>query len=135
RRLKEHDELKSRFFANVSHEFRTPLTLTIGPLDDLRSGYFGVLDEAVVEQVDLALRNARRLLLLINQLLDIARIESGRMELDRKAADLVPFAADVAAAFAPLAERNGITLKVDVPNHPLIVAFDGDQMEKVLGNL
>ena len=80
-KLRELDHARSRFFANVSHEFRTPLTLTLGPLDDMQAGLYGPLDAPMAAQVDLARRNAGRVLDLINQILDVARLESGRTPL------------------------------------------------------
>ena len=133
--LLELDHLKSRFFANVSHEFRTPLTLTIGPLEDLRAGVHGSLTEDADEQVNLALRSARRLLRLVNQLLDAAKLESGQMKLHVRTLDLVAFLRNLVLAFAPLAERKAITLQVALPAGPLPAAFDPDAMEKVFTNL
>ncbi|HEY2290059.1 MAG TPA: histidine kinase dimerization/phospho-acceptor domain-containing protein [Thermoanaerobaculia bacterium] len=78
-RLREIDDLKSQLFANVSHELRTPLTLTLGPLQDALDGRFGPLREDLAEQIDVALRNAQRLLGLVDQLLDVARLRAGRL--------------------------------------------------------
>ncbi len=132
-RLAELDRLKSRFFANVTHEFRTPLTLTLGPLEDLLDG--GTLDEADADQVHLSLRNARRLLRLINQILDVSRLEAGRMRLQAREGDLAAYVYELAQAFLPLAERTCVMLLVEVPPEPVYVHFDHDQMEKVVGNL
>ncbi|QXD16272.1 response regulator [Rhodocaloribacter litoris] len=132
-RLAELDRLKSRFFANVTHEFRTPLTLTLGPLEDLLDG--DTLRDEDAEQVRLSLRNARRLLRLINQILDVSRLEAGRMRLQAREGDLAAYVYELAQAFLPLAERKGVALLVDVPPEPVLVYFDHDQLEKVIGNL
>jgi ligand-binding sensor domain-containing protein len=103
--LQSLDHAKTRFFANVSHELRTPLTLTIGPLEDLRTRSGG--DPQVERWLDIALRNARRLLRLVNQILDVAKLEAGAMHLAPRPVDLGPFTRGVVAAFAPVAERKG----------------------------
>jgi signal transduction histidine kinase/DNA-binding response OmpR family regulator len=139
--LRALDQAKSRVFANVSHEFRTPLTLTLGPLDDLADGLHGPLPSPVVEQVALARRNARRVLDLINQLLDVARLESGQVRLCARRLDLAEIVADVAETFAPLAERKAITLDVRCPEArasatpPTTVWANPEQLHHILANL
>ncbi len=134
-RLLEMDSLKSRFFANVSHEFRTPLTLTIGPLDDMQAGLYGSLSAPMAEQVALARRNAGRVLDLINQILDVARLEAGRMPLRTHALDLGAFTGSLASTFAPLAERKGLAFEVHTPDAPLRIWADPEHIEKILVNL
>ena len=134
-RLREIDEAKSRFFANISHEFRTPLTLTIGPLEDLLSGTHGSTSPEVEEQLELSLRNSRRLLRLVNQLLDVARIESGAMKLQASRHDLVPVIEGIGLAFASLAERKSVTFNRILPDDPVPAYFDSDLLEKVVINL
>jgi signal transduction histidine kinase/DNA-binding response OmpR family regulator len=131
-RLQSLDHAKTRFFANVSHELRTPLTLTIGPLEDLRTRAAG--DPQVERWLDIALRNARRLLRLVNQILDVAKLEAGAMHLAPRPLDLGPFTRGVVAAFAPVAERKGIRLTVETID-ALPGAFDADAVEKILTNL
>jgi signal transduction histidine kinase/ligand-binding sensor domain-containing protein/CheY-like chemotaxis protein len=130
--LQSLDHAKTRFFANVSHEFRTPLTLTIGPLEDLRAHAGG--DPKVERWLDIALRNARRLLRLVNQILDVAKLEAGAMHLTPRPLDLAPFTRGVVAAFAPVAERKGISLTAATPD-ALAGAFDADAVEKIVTNL
>jgi len=131
-RLQSLDHAKTRFFANVSHELRTPLTLTIGPLEDLRMRAGG--EPEVERWLDIALRNARRLLRLVNQILDVAKLEAGAMRLAPRALDLAPFTRGVVAAFAPVAERKAIHLTTDTPD-TLVGGFDADAVEKILTNL
>ena len=133
-RLVEMDHLKSRFFTNVSHEFRTPLTLTIGPLEDLQAEEAGLLP-AARQKVDVALRNSRRLLRLIGQLLDIAKLEAGEMRLKARPQDLTPFLRGIALSFAPLAERRRVRFDVQTPEAPVPVYFDADKLEQVFTNL
>ena len=130
--LQSVDQAKTRFFANVSHELRTPLTLTIGPLEDLRARTAG--DPTVERWLDIALRNARRLLRLVNQLLDVAKLDAGAMKLEPRPLDLAPFTRGIVAAFSAVAERNGIRLTTTVPD-ALPGGFDADAVEKILTNL
>lgn len=133
--LRELDEAKSRFFANVSHEFRTPLTLIIGPLEDLLDSATGTLDTPARQHVALAVRNGRRLLHLVNQLLDVSRLESGRLQLQVQTLDLGLFARRIGEGFRPLAERQEITFHIEDPEAPCPCTFDPEQMEKVIANL
>jgi CheY-like chemotaxis protein/nitrogen-specific signal transduction histidine kinase len=133
--LKELDEAKSRFFANVSHEFRTPLTLMIGPLEDLRAGLHGTVAPETDREISLALRNARRLLNLVDQLLAVARLEANRVELQAQRGDIVAFLRGLLFTFSPLAERKKISIDFATPDEPCDVYFDPDLLEKVLVNL
>ena len=133
--LRELDRARSRLFANVSHEFRTPLTLTMGPLDDLRAGLHGPLTPAAAEQVDLARRNAGRVLDLINEILELARAESGRETVHARRVDLGAFVGSVARAFLPLAERKAIAFDIQGPAEQLIVFADPDHLDRAFSNL
>ena len=135
RRLEEIDRLKSRFFTNVSHEFRTPLTLTIGPLEDVQSGVDGAISTAARKKIDLALRNSRRLLRLIGQLLDVARLEAAEMRLQARERDLTPFLRGIARSFLPLAERRRVNFQVQAPEQLVPVFFDAEKLEQVFVNL
>ncbi|MES2641107.1 MAG: ATP-binding protein [Myxococcota bacterium] len=134
-RLLEVDRLKTRFFQDLSHELRTPLTLVIGPLEDVRTGRHGGLPPAAEAQVGLAERNARRLFALVNQLLDLVRLDAGALRLERTPQDLVALVAGVVEVHQPLAERRSITLLLDLPADPCIVDFDRRELEKVFANL
>jgi signal transduction histidine kinase/ligand-binding sensor domain-containing protein/DNA-binding response OmpR family regulator len=134
-RLRDLDRARSRFFANVSHEFRTPLTLTLGPLDDLQAGFHGPLNPAMTEQVDLARRNAGRVLELIDQLLAVARLEVGSTPLRAQELELNSFVAQLGDAFRPLAERRSIALSLDVQAEPVSVYADPAHLERALANL
>ena len=134
-RLLEMDATKNRFFANVSHEFRTPLTLVTGLLEDLLAGAQGPLAPALQEQHRRILRSARRLLRLVNQLLDLAKLESGRMELHRQPGDFVAFLRDLVRAFVPLAERRQLTLRFQTEWASQPLSFDPETLEKAFSNL
>lgn len=133
--LRTLDKAKSRFFANVSHEFRTPLSLIVGPVEDLRDGRWGELSASVRSRLEGVLANSRRLLKLVEQLLDIARIESGTLQLSAEVRDLVPLLRRMADSFASLAERRGIAFRLSCPVGGLRVRYDPDQMEKIISNL
>lgn len=132
-KLIQLDRTKSQFFTNVSHEFRTPLTLTIGPLEDLQAD--PALPPKLRDGVDTALTNSRRILRLINQLLDVARLEAGEMRLTASRQDLGVFVAGVAQQFSKLLERKGIHFEVIVPPGPVTAYFDPEKLEQVIVNL
>ena len=130
--LKELDRLKSNFFANISHEFRTPLTLLISPLQEIREGTF---KGSLPKYARIMERNARRLLQLVNQLLDLSRLESGKMELDLQPGDLMQALRAIAGSFESLALIRQISFLVEIPRQPVFVRFDRDKLEKILANL
>ncbi|MBC7922454.1 MAG: tetratricopeptide repeat protein [Ferruginibacter sp.] len=126
--LKKMDGIKSRFFANISHEFRTPLHLILAPLQ--KKG------EAISpEERGMMERNAHRLLRLVNQLLDLAKAEVGMLQLDLQQEDITHFLHHLAHSFKPLADNKGIRYRIDVPHRELIVGFDADKLEKIGYNL
>lgn len=130
-KLREVDQLKSRFFANISHEFRTPLNLIDGPARQLAAG----MVEDVRETGRMISRNSQRLLRLVNQLLDISKIESGQMRLHIAQGDIGETVRGVAASFESTAARRGIEFSVETPEQPIYGWFDGDAIEKILANL
>ena len=131
-KLHELDELKSRFFANISHEFRTPLTLIIGPLKSLLSVTYKGDPQS---QYRIMLRNAEKLLRLINQLLELSKLESGSMKLQAREEDIVKFLKPTVHAFTSYAERQIIDYKCEFPDEPLAVYFEKDKLEKIVVNL
>ena len=131
-RLKELDQLKSRFFANISHEFRTPLTLILGQIDSVMSENIDVKEKG---KLQVANRNARRLLGLINQLLDLSKLEAGSMELNSEHHNIVPFLKSLFYSFESLSESQKITLKFESECENIPVVFDPDKMEKIFYNL
>ena len=105
--LRRANALKSRFLANISHEFRTPLTLTFGPLDDLLNGRYHI-DDRARPLLHSARRNGHRLLRLINQLLDLSKLDAGALQLHARCYDLVPFLGQRLAVFESLAASRGL---------------------------
>ncbi|MEM1271083.1 MAG: response regulator, partial [Bacteroidota bacterium] len=134
-RLVEIDRYKTEFFTNMSHEFRTPLTLTIGPLEEALREEGPHVPTTVRRSMNMALRNARRLLRLITQLLDLARIETGALRLRASREDLAGLAHDLVLSFAPLGERKGLHVTIDRPADPVFAYVARDQMEQLLMNL
>jgi PAS domain S-box-containing protein len=131
--LAELDRAKTAFFSNVSHEFRTPLTLLLGPVEELLAG-----DEVRRDarpMVEMVRRNAQRLLKLVNTLLDFARIEAGRAQSAFEATDLPEFTADLASNFRAACERAGLRLVVDCPPAAEPAWVDREMWEKVVLNL
>ena len=131
-RLQELDELKSRFFANISHEFRTPLTLVLGEIDSVMSENIDVKEKG---KLQVANRNARRLLGLINQLLDLSKLEAGSMELNAEQHNIVSFLKSLFYSFESLSELQKITLTFESECENIPVVFDPDKMEKIFYNL
>ena len=129
--LGEIDRAKTAFFSNVSHEFRTPLTLLLGPLEDLIDGAEGAQRELLLT----ARRNAQRLLKLVNMLLDFARLEGGRADAHFEPVELAALSADLASSFRAACERAGLQLIVDCPPMPQPVYVDRAMWEQVMLNL
>ena len=131
-KLKEIDQVKSRFFANISHEFRTPLTLILGPAKDISEN---VEDVNVRERAGLIQKNASKLYQLVNQLLDLSKLEAGKMKLETKELNIVPLLKGLVLSFTSLAERKKITLNFDAREENISVYIDRDKIEKIISNL
>ena len=133
--LTELDRVKTAFFSNVSHEFRTPLTLMLSPLEDL----VGKPDEGIRpanrQLATLAHRNGLRLLKLVNTLLDFSRLEAGRVEAAYEPVDLAAFTAELASAFRSAVEKAGLEFIVETPPLSQPVHVDREMWEKVVLNL
>ncbi|SCG36511.1 SpoIIE family protein phosphatase [Micromonospora inositola] len=127
------DRAKTNFFANVSHEFRTPLTLVLGPLEDLLAD--PGLPAAYTERLTMMHRNALRLLKLVNTVLDFSRLESGRLAARYQPTDLADYTSRLASTFRSAIERAGLRLVVDCPPLPAPVHVDRDMWEKIVLNL
>jgi signal transduction histidine kinase/DNA-binding response OmpR family regulator len=131
-KLREMDAMKSIFFANISHEFRTPLTLILSPVEQMMSGQFkGDFHKyyRIIHQ------NGKRLLNLVNQLLDLSKLESGKLKLEASEGDIGRFVAAISGSFESLAVRQQVGLDINIPTQPMKVFFDRDKVEKILANL
>jgi signal transduction histidine kinase len=131
--LAEVDRAKTTFFSNVSHEFRTPLTLMLGPLEDALAEKG--LPQRVQERLEVAHRNSQRLLKLVNTLLDFSRIEAGRIEAIYEPVDLRALTTDLASVFRSAIERAGLKLIVVCDSIDRPVYVDREMWEKIVFNL
>jgi signal transduction histidine kinase/ligand-binding sensor domain-containing protein/DNA-binding NarL/FixJ family response regulator len=130
--LAEVDRLKSRFFSNISHEFRTPLTLILGPADQLTEI---ATDPSSRQKLGLIRDNAKKLFALVNQLLDFSRLESGMMRLQVSNGDIVQFLRRVVMSFESWAERKHTGLEFRSDAESITGYFDADKLEKIVNNL
>jgi signal transduction histidine kinase/DNA-binding response OmpR family regulator len=131
-KLKEVDQMKSNFFANISHEFRTPLTLIKGPIERM------LYDERKSERKEvykMMLRNTKKLLNLINELLDLSKLEAGKMKLCVGKYDIVSFTKGIVMSFKSLAESKEILLTVKSDKNFIDLYFDKEKMQKIICNL
>jgi PAS domain S-box-containing protein len=131
--LAEIDRAKTKFFSNVSHEFRTPLTLMLGPIQEI--AIHPATPGSIRAQVELVHRNALRLLKLVNSLLDFSRIEAGRAEALFEPVDLAAFTRDLASTFRSTIERVGLHFEVDCQSVREPVYVDREMWEKIVLNL
>lgn len=127
------DRAKTNFFANVSHEFRTPLTLVLGPLEDMLADR--ELPDRYLDRLTVMHRNGLRLLKLVNTVLDFSRLESGRLAARYQPTDLSDYTSRLASTFRSATERAGLRLVVDCPPLPAPVYVDRDMWEKIVLNL
>ncbi|MCE0766948.1 response regulator [Pseudonocardia kujensis] len=133
-KLAELDRAKTEFFSNVSHEFRTPLTLMLGPLEEtLRRA--DELPDGVAAELEVAQRNTRRLLRLVGTLLDFSQAEAGRLHAHLASTDLAASTTEIVSMFRGAAEAAGLKLTVDVPPLPEPVRVDPEMWEKIVSNL
>lgn len=132
KKLKELDEMKSRFFANISHEFRTPLTLILSPLKSL---YYDEKWQEEKPRIKSMIHQADRLLSLINQILDLSKLEAGAVKLEVRKVELISFLKPLIFSFTGFAEKQYIKYRVSLPPEPVEVYIDPDKMEKIVMNL
>ncbi|MCU0289726.1 MAG: ATP-binding protein, partial [Acidobacteria bacterium] len=133
-KLKEMDKIKSRFFANISHEFRTPLTLILGPLEQMLTGP----REGEKEQkkkIRMMLRNSGRLLGLINQLLELSKFDSGAVKLQATRQNIIPFLKGVLHSFDSLALQKELILEFQTQLEDITLYYDPVRLEEVFANL
>jgi len=129
----EFNQAKLQFFTNISHEFRTPITLIVGPLEKM------LQDKVVIKKykksVDLMLKNANRLLRLVNQLMDLRKVETGKMKLKTEESNIIVFLRDIFDSFQELSEQKKIEYRFLTDIDQLICWFDSDKLDKIFFNL
>ncbi|MEL6697965.1 MAG: ATP-binding protein [Bacteroidota bacterium] len=131
-KLQELDQFKSRFFTNLSHELRTPLTLIISPLADVLPDLRSV---TIRQKLSLVQQNAQRLLSLVNEIMDLSKIESGKLELQLDSADFTSLIRRIFLSFSSMAEAKEIQYMLDLIADPVFVETDLDKVEKIIQNL
>ncbi len=131
-KLRELDQVKSGFFANISHEFRTPLTLILGPLREM---YQGTFKGDLGKYYKMMIRNGERLLRLVNQLLELSRLESGHVQINNQPGNLTQLVRSVVFSFESWAMRKQIYYQTQFPQDTIFAYFDQDKLEKILSNL
>ncbi|MEH2166914.1 MAG: ATP-binding protein [Nostoc sp.] len=133
--LSELDRAKTVFFSNISHEFRTPLTLMLSPIEDLLLDTQAPLAPQQRDRLELVQRNGLRLLKLVNALLDFSRLEAGRMQASYQPIDLAALTKELASVFRSLIERAELQLVIDCPILPEAIYIDRQMWEKIVFNL
>jgi signal transduction histidine kinase/CheY-like chemotaxis protein/AraC-like DNA-binding protein/sugar lactone lactonase YvrE len=133
RQLAEIDRVKTHFFTNISHEIRTPLSLILGPLENISKEE--MLSNRMSQMVDLIKRNAQRLMHLVNQLLDISRLDAGKMKITLIDYDIIKCLKILVYEFLSIAESKHIEYIADIPDRVFRVWFDRDKTEKIISNL
>ncbi|GAA3979517.1 hybrid sensor histidine kinase/response regulator transcription factor [Mucilaginibacter dorajii] len=131
KRMQELDQLKTKFLTNVSHEFRTPLSLIMAPVDKMLTR----ADQEQKQQLSMIRKNARRLLNLVNQLLDFRKMEVQELKLHSKPGDIVKFIGEISMSFTDIAEEKEIDFVFDTTVDFMFTSFDHDKIERILFNL
>ncbi len=131
--MRELDRVKTDFFTNVSHELRTPLTLILGPAAEVEADESA--PAAVRARGGVVLRQARKLLTLITQLLDLSKLEAGALHLQTVSGEASAFVQQILLTFADLATTRGIHLRAELPDGPVPLRFDPPKLEEILTNL
>ncbi|MEQ9467252.1 MAG: response regulator [Ekhidna sp.] len=132
RKLREMDIVKTRFFTNISHEFRTPLTLILGPAKSRLDKISGASEKLFL---DVIIRNAERLLELINQLLDLAKLDASQMKLQLRQENINQFLTHLSCSFESLAVEKEIVFIREIPHQEISIPFDADKIQKIVTNL
>ena len=131
-KLHELDKIKTNFFTNVSHEFRTPLTLILGPAKQILENSN---DNKIKKEAEIIYKSAKKLNRLVNQLLDLSRIEAGQMRLRVVLQNLTLFIKEIVNSFQPFAESKTISILLNPPAEEIFIYIDKDKMEKIISNL
>ncbi len=131
-KLQELDKIKTNFFTNISHEFRTPLTLILGPARQILET---APDTKIKNRADLIYRSAGKLNRLVNQLLEISKIEMGKMKLQTTRRNLIPVVKEIIGSFQAYAEQKKLSFKFEYPQEEISIYIDRDKIDKILSNI
>lgn len=131
-KLEQLDEIKTKFFTNVSHEFRTPLTLIVGYIQQISEKN---KDESINDDLNVVRRNSKKLLGLINQLLDFSKLSSGEMKLKAAPQNILKIIRTTMLVFLPFADKKNISFNLNTSYENLILFVDKDKIEKILTNI
>lgn len=135
-KLKELDQAKTRFFANISHDLRSPLTLILGSLDKITERDYNILDQESKEMLDMGMKNGKRLLYLADEIMDLTRLEEGKINLSLENVKIVPYLRLLTKIFSSAAEIKSISLKFESnAEDESILSLDPHQFEKIIYNL
>lgn len=134
-KLSETDRIKTEFVSNLSHEFRTPLTLVLGLLDEMKNSLLPIMDDKEKESFEVVYRNAIRIKELIHQLLDISQLETRTEKLQLSRGDLAEWTSKLAVTYASLARKKGIRFFYTISGSSEESWFDADKLEKIISNL
>jgi signal transduction histidine kinase len=132
-KVQEIDKAKTNFFANISHEFRTPLTLIQGPVQNLLEKF--KTDAEVKGQLNLVQQNSDRLLRLVNQILELARLESGMLKNETSESNIILFLKQIVGSFSSFAIQKRISFILQFPEYGVLAKIDKDKLEKITSNL
>ncbi len=132
-KIREVEQMKLRFFTNISHEFRTPLTLILSPIEKVIQN--NKLNSKDKLQLSLMKNNAKRLLRLVNQIMDMRKMEAGKLKLEAKYGDIVPFVKSIVSSFEPIAREKSINLVFTALSGQVYTLFDEDKIDKIIYNL
>ncbi|KAA5827735.1 response regulator [Algibacter amylolyticus] len=133
KRLKELDALKSQFITNITHEFRTPLTIILGYVSSLKEKFIN--DSTVSKPIKSIERSSNNLLHLVNEMLDLAKLEQGKLKLNNSSTNLVAFTSYIITSFSSLAESNQVALNFFSSKDSIIMDFDVEKMRQIISNL
>lgn len=134
-RLKELDQFKNRFFTNITHEFRTPLTVILGVTNQLRKKDSALTQGESPHKLDLIRRNGENLLRLINQLLDLAKLESDELRINYVLGDVLPYLRYIAESLHSLANVRNVMLQVRSDHAPIMMDYDPERLQQIVYNL
>jgi len=135
RRLKEVNQLRNSFYTNITHEFRTPLTVILGMTDQVKSRFANLQFKGATKPLEMIRRNGEKLLQMVNEMLNLSKLDSGNMNMKQEQADVIPYVKYVCQSFYSLAQESNINLTVYSETDHLVMDFDADKLRTIISNL